>query len=341
MQWRSFGSSDEPDPALVEASLDADAENALPIAQPRTPAGNATRARRWRRLRGNQPVRRIPRVDGVNARRKILISTQVVVASVIGDHSRPHPEPAGGPAVRRRRSSCGREGAIEGRVEGASARAAGPRGAGHARGRPRGGAVHGGRAAGRRGSLSDEEAFGRNRRGIDVIHSANSLICIDSTASRRWRAGVTPTACWFRISSRTRAPAQDSRIDCFWAPVPLLLPGPVPVRLAFRTAFSLLVSYMPLAWANRARPGTFARIRSYRQHRSARFLALFKNKRARRPSAAPLLPQRSASSIPQGFVLHQVATARMLNSIAREDQEDAAPPPPPLNSGHHQSHEAK
>ena len=40
MQWRSFGSSDEPDPALVEASLDADAENALPIAQPRTPAGN-------------------------------------------------------------------------------------------------------------------------------------------------------------------------------------------------------------------------------------------------------------------------------------------------------------
>ena len=40
MQWRSFGSSDQPDPALVEASLDADAENALPIAQPRTPAGN-------------------------------------------------------------------------------------------------------------------------------------------------------------------------------------------------------------------------------------------------------------------------------------------------------------
>ena len=40
MQWRSFGSDDQPDPALVEASLDADAENALPIAQPRTPAGN-------------------------------------------------------------------------------------------------------------------------------------------------------------------------------------------------------------------------------------------------------------------------------------------------------------
>ena len=40
MQWRSFGSSDQPDPALVEASLDADVENALPIAQPRTPAGN-------------------------------------------------------------------------------------------------------------------------------------------------------------------------------------------------------------------------------------------------------------------------------------------------------------
>ncbi len=32
--------SDQPDPALVEASLDADVENALPIAQPRTPAGN-------------------------------------------------------------------------------------------------------------------------------------------------------------------------------------------------------------------------------------------------------------------------------------------------------------
>ena len=40
MQWRSFGSDDQPDPALVEASLDADVENALPIAQPRTPAGN-------------------------------------------------------------------------------------------------------------------------------------------------------------------------------------------------------------------------------------------------------------------------------------------------------------
>ena len=57
MQWRSFGSSDQPDPALVEASLDADAENALPIAQPRTPAGN---------------------VDE---------SVDVVVARVIGDHS--------------------------------------------------------------------------------------------------------------------------------------------------------------------------------------------------------------------------------------------------------------
>ena len=34
------GVPDQPDPALVEASLDADAENALPIAQPRTPAGN-------------------------------------------------------------------------------------------------------------------------------------------------------------------------------------------------------------------------------------------------------------------------------------------------------------
>ena len=49
--------SDQPDPALVEASLDADAENALPIAQPRTPAGN---------------------VDE---------SVDVVVARVIGDHS--------------------------------------------------------------------------------------------------------------------------------------------------------------------------------------------------------------------------------------------------------------
>ena len=39
MQWRSFGSSDEPDPALVEASLDADVENALPIARA-PPAGN-------------------------------------------------------------------------------------------------------------------------------------------------------------------------------------------------------------------------------------------------------------------------------------------------------------
>ena len=40
MQWRSFGSDDQPDPALVEASLDADVENALPIAQPRTPHAN-------------------------------------------------------------------------------------------------------------------------------------------------------------------------------------------------------------------------------------------------------------------------------------------------------------
>ena len=57
MQWRSFGSSDQPDPALVKASLDADAENALPIAQPREPAGN---------------------VDE---------SVDVVVARVVGDHS--------------------------------------------------------------------------------------------------------------------------------------------------------------------------------------------------------------------------------------------------------------
>ena len=56
MQWRSFGSSDEPDPALVEASLDADVENALPIARA-PPAGN---------------------VDE---------SVDVVVARVIGDHS--------------------------------------------------------------------------------------------------------------------------------------------------------------------------------------------------------------------------------------------------------------
>ena len=39
MQWRSFGSDDQPDPALVEASLDADVENALPIARA-PPAGN-------------------------------------------------------------------------------------------------------------------------------------------------------------------------------------------------------------------------------------------------------------------------------------------------------------
>lgn len=57
MQWRSFGSSDQPDPALVEASLDADAENLNPIAQPREPAGN---------------------VDE---------SVDVVVARVVGDHS--------------------------------------------------------------------------------------------------------------------------------------------------------------------------------------------------------------------------------------------------------------